>query len=1121
MVKLESLNNASKTTEDRINGLVSAYSKISSVIDEFNEYGEISVSTTRDIISLGDEYIQLLEVTDGKIRLNTEAVDAKIEALKAEMIASTQASLAEEIRSIVLDDVKGATEDSTDASDDFRIKLINVGQQALNTSINFGVLIDAVHELNKELDSEYSGSGGLSSNTEERINNAIRNAQTKIDLINATGGSSAFTRTGSTSRQTDKWKEEAEDRLSTLRHLRRMELINEQQYYKSVEEVRKKYYEGRTKYIREERSLLEELFDLRRKMSQDEIKDMEHSIFLLSKQDGTAQQQIDIYKNMQAKLNEMSFNAIQGGLAENADYIQGLQRQWWQYYESIKSLREGIYTDWLNKQKEQGTIMERDGVDKREIISHWRETFNGIETEIETFNGKFDNYSKQRVATLTKDLWDIRQIAASVLDDIVRDAVSSLNIMTGYYDSLLKAAQEYVDSGFITAQQFQTIIANGIQYLHFLEDENGQLHINKQAIYDVIAARTEQLALETALNYVYNLRQALEDGNINALNRLLYATASTTKATWDLVYANLALLNLEGEQYVAAERNINNLRSLMNTTLSGIGKQAGMIKKAAEDAEKAVRDAQRAALEAARDADRLRLDAVNEQERAVNELIRYVMDMIRWETRLRIDGLREQIRAFEELIGLRKQELREMQRKQSFERSLLRQTRDLAKLQSELHKLNLDNSGDPAIAARRRQLAEQIAEMQGQIDEKISDKHIEETEKAYDEELRMFKLTKEQEIRIIEDTISSTEKLYQLAINRINNNWKTLYDDLMRYNYAAGNVISQDISNAWHIASSAMMSYNGGMMDVLGTLRMLQSEQDRLNASIQQYATMISNLSSAPSSSSGSNAINNHTSLGNSVGNTTTPPTPPPTDNRPTNTTPQPTVEQQVKAIVDQMKAYSARWGGEWATATPERRAELDRQQFIWAAQVSSLLNRPVMRGPSGWWYLDRIGGPRLYEKYHQGGMVGGNATIKENEVFTLLEKGEAVLTKKQKENMNAAVETVNDLVKIDAMSLFEKFGGKMGSLDSFNDGSISQRMFDTFFNAGGKNNIPVSGNRAGDVYETRFDIHVTGVSGDDVVNKIKQSVPYLADQIAGRNADAFRRQGHVNRRASDIKLAP
>ena len=62
-------------------------------------------------------------------------------------------------------------------------------------------------------------------------------------------------------------------------------------------------------------------------------------------------------------------------------------------------------------------------------------------------------------------------------------------------------------------------------------------------------------------------------------------------------------------------------------------------------------------------------------------------------------------------------------------------------------------------------------------------------------------------------------------------------------------------------------------------------------------------------------------------------------------------------------------------------------------------------------WFIDKIGGPLLFDvykkyrylqgnKYHSGGIVGDTPSLKQNEVLALLEKGEIVLNKQKEQGL-------------------------------------------------------------------------------------------------------------------------
>ena len=166
------------------------------------------------------------------------------------------------------------------------------------------------------------------------------------------------------------------------------------------------------------------------------------------------------------------------------------------------------------------------------------------------------------------------------------------------YDTLHNAADEYAQSGFITVDTLQSIIGLGQKYVAYLIDENGQLVINEERIQAVIAARTQQMAIESSLAYVEALRMAKSEGDIATLNNLLYATEQATNATWGLVYANLALAGLDEDQYQAALRNINAIRAMADSAVQSIGKTVGGV-----------------------------TDELEEMQNGLNDILDYVMDM--------------------------------------------------------------------------------------------------------------------------------------------------------------------------------------------------------------------------------------------------------------------------------------------------------------------------------------------------------------------------------------------------------------------------------------------------------------------------------------------------------------
>ncbi|MEG2527096.1 MAG: hypothetical protein RSA62_07745, partial [Oscillospiraceae bacterium] len=75
------------------------------------------------------------------------------------------------------------------------------------------------------------------------------------------------------------------------------------------------------------------------------FKDAEHRIELLSKQPGNASKIIAEYQKLMDFTKEQADKYRALGEDENSDYIQDLQKQWWGYYENIKSAQKELWDE--------------------------------------------------------------------------------------------------------------------------------------------------------------------------------------------------------------------------------------------------------------------------------------------------------------------------------------------------------------------------------------------------------------------------------------------------------------------------------------------------------------------------------------------------------------------------------------------------------------------------------------------------------------------------------------------------------------------------------------------------------------------------------------------------------
>lgn len=616
------------------------------------------------------------------------------------------------------------------------------------------------------------------------------------------------------------------------------------------------------------------------------------------------------------------------------------------------------------------------------IIDYYKEKQKNLHALAEYYRSQGYSDTSDEVSALSDAWWEcensIQQAKQQIIDnllDVVSATSEAVDDLQNAYQTLQDAADEYAQNGgFISIDAYQSILDLGPQYMQYLKDENGLLVINRERIEQMIAAKTKQLALDNAMTYVERLKLALQKDSIEDLNELLFATTKTTGATWDLVYANLAMLGLDDEQYQAALHNINAMRSLADTAVDSIGKTVG----GAED--------------------------------GFDSILNYVMDMLKQQVQNQIDALNEMKEAYGEIIDQRKAALDAAKKEANYEKDKASKLKEIAKLQARIDALSLDDSREAQ--AERAKLLEELAEKQDGLNELQSDKALEGQKEALDEMKDAYNDEKDDEIKKLEDSISSQQKLYEKAMDYIRyyweNGWNELKTQLLQWNYDVGNNLESEITTAWdnclqYITANPLYLAT----DLIDKMKKNSSEwhtassdrREELSNENKNYASQIGTLTGSEPvrGQDGVWYMPDGSLLYGSVGS---------------NSTVGKSLDAQVNELVSRMKQNSA----DWHSAGKDEQLQLKADNVNYARQIEDLLknygkigkNEQLTLGRDGWWYLPD--GRKLYDvykgKYHTGGIVG-DKPLKPNERYIKAENGELVLTSDQQNSFAAQIERI------------------------------------------------------------------------------------------------------------------
>lgn len=410
---------------------------------------------------------------------------------------------------------------------------------------------------------------------------------------------------------------------------------------------------------------------------------------------------------------------------------------------------------------------------------------------------------------------------------------------------------------------------------------------------------------------------------------------------------------------------------------------------------------------------------------SIDEIINMTIDMLKQESEDMIDALDDQIDKYNELIDLKKKLLEQSNDELDHEQEVADLVSEIAELQSKIAQLSLDDSREAA--AKRQELEQQLAEKQKELDKTQRDWALDQTNDALDEEKDSFEKEKEDEKKILEDSVDDWMSLYRKAIKMLSSDWEGMY--------------------------SKLQAYNDKYCDSIDGIDSLKTAWENVDAVVKQYGYDVEaarnsggDLGIAPTNPIGSNLVNNGIN------------------------------EEGVKSIVAQMRANMNAWHVAYANGDKTEQKRLSDENLRLGSSLGQYGLKVVRDEPTGVWYIDHIGGTRLFDKYHTGGVVGNQPTNNDREVLALLEKGELVLDDKKKQ------------------SLFAMFDRLSAAASNAAAAKMNYRIGDT-------------SDKAGDVFSPSVSVTINhdGNMDDDDARRYGQ---ITADAVLEKLRTAFNRRG-------------
>lgn len=189
--------------------------------------------------------------------------------------------------------------------------------------------------------------------------------------------------------------------------------------------------------------------------------------------------------------------------------------------------------------------------------------------------------------TIYKSANKATEAVKDVYETAVKNFNTSIDNLQSAFDTLNAAQEEYNQSGYISIDTLQTLLALDDKYLDYLVDENGQLNLNKEAFKNLARAKINDL-IATEEQRHYNEVLAISGQKLNDTTKKTIgwfqtlwnvikggkASVSDTAKTLSELEAEINKSGTDAQKAALAAENekYENKMAILKATLEGINK---------------------------------------------------------------------------------------------------------------------------------------------------------------------------------------------------------------------------------------------------------------------------------------------------------------------------------------------------------------------------------------------------------------------------------------------------------------------------------------------------------------------------------------------------------------------
>lgn len=432
-----------------IDSIQSAYDTLNSAVEEYNSNGgQLSIDTIQSLLSLSDEYLACLQVENGQLSLNADAMAQLAQAKLDEAQATAVTQAMTELQAIA----NGEAAQSTTNYITGNAALMDSLAQ-LSGSYE-GVAQAAMTAAQaQELSAQISAASAKDKTATE---NVMKGLDTKLKLIQSTnnaistGNFASIAKKSSSSGSSyksskDELKEAFQAEYDLLKHNLDMEYITEEDYYNGVQALNEKYFAGKEEYLDEYRKYEEEVYKGLKSYYKSYCDDMMD--YYDKKLDASKMS----YKEYCDSVSKMLSDMHNSGKISDKD--------WYDYTKTMLEKQKDAYDRALS------AITRR----LQKEIDAWQAKIDALNDQNDILNDQKDNYDK--ILSAVSNVYDKEIDRLNEQKDLLQDQIDALNDKNDALDLQYRKEQALYALQKAQQQRTRKLYVEGKGYIYDTDNE--------------------------------------------------------------------------------------------------------------------------------------------------------------------------------------------------------------------------------------------------------------------------------------------------------------------------------------------------------------------------------------------------------------------------------------------------------------------------------------------------------------------------------------------------------------------------------------------------------------------------------------------------------------------------